>query len=110
LSVAQEIIGIVQETMTRHNLRRLETVVVRIGGLTGINPDALAFGFEMSIADTPLEGARLSIEQVPITVECRGCGRKSAVERFVFVCPQCNGTDLEVIGGKELDIDHLVGE
>ena len=110
LAMAREIIDIVQAEMVRQNLHRVESVVVRIGALTGLNADALAFGFEASVVDTPLAGARLDVQQVPIKAKCRACGQEDAVEEFVFICPRCGGTDLEVIEGEELDIDHILGE
>ena len=54
LAVAMEIIDIVQGEMDRQGLRRIDAVAVRIGALTGINADALTFGFEASVIDTPL--------------------------------------------------------
>jgi hydrogenase nickel incorporation protein HypA/HybF len=110
LAVAMEIIGMVQGEMDRQGLRRIEDVAVRIGALTGINADALKFGFEASIVDTPLVGARLIIESLPVKAACRSCGRESEIEQYLFICPHCAGTDLKIVQGEELDIDHLLGE
>ncbi len=110
LRVATEILDIVEKEMHRQQLMRLESVTVRVGALTGINADALAFGFEASIAETPLDGARLIVEPVPVRARCGSCGKVSNIESFIFVCGHCSSTDLEVIEGEELYIDHLVGE
>jgi len=110
LSVAREIIRIVESEMARLNLRKIETVNVRVGALSGIHPEALSFGYEASVIDTPLDGSRLVIETVAVKGRCRACAREFEVEEFVFLCPHCHATDLEVIAGEELDIDHIVGE
>ena len=110
LSVAREIIEIVEGEMTRLNLRRIETVNIRLGALSGIHPEALSFGYEASVIDTPLAGSRLEIEAVPIKGRCRLCAREFDVEEFVFLCPHCHATDLDIVAGEELAIDYLVGE
>jgi hydrogenase nickel incorporation protein HypA/HybF len=110
LSIAREIIEIVEAEAARSNLTRVDTVNIRLGALTGVNPDALAFSFEASVMDTALDGARLVIEKVPIKGRCRNCQTGFEVEEFVFLCPQCASGDLEIISGEELDFDHLVGE
>lgn len=110
LRVATEILDIVGKEMRRQRLVRLESVTVRVGALTGINADALAFGFEASIAETPLDGARLIVESVPVKARCGTCGTVSDIESYVFVCGHCSGTDLEVIQGEDLYVDHLIGE
>lgn len=110
LAVAREIIEIVQGEMERRGLRRIEAVALRIGALTGINADALTFGFEASVADTPLEGAQLIIEALPVRALCHACRKESEIEAFLFLCPQCGSSDLEIVQGEELDIDHLLGE
>lgn len=110
LSVAREIIGIVQDEMTRCHLTRVTEVKIRLGVLAGLNADALAFGFEASVVDTPLADTRLIIENIPIDGVCRTCGKEFEVEEFVFICPRCGGTDMDIRRGEELDIEHLVGE
>ena len=110
LAVAREIIDIVQGEMDRQGLRRIEAVALRIGALTGINADALTFGFDASVIDSPLAGAQLIIESLPVRAACRSCGRESEIEPYLFICPHCSGTELEIVQGDELDIDHVLGE
>ena len=110
LSVAKEIIAIVEDEMAQRKLRRIDTVSVRIGALTGVNAEALTFGFIASVAETLLEGAQLVIEEVPVICRCCACGKRFETEGFVFICPACGSIDTEVVQGEELDIDHLVGE
>jgi len=41
----------------------VRTIHVRVGPLSGVVPQALSFAFEVAVADSPLAGARLEIEQ-----------------------------------------------
>jgi hydrogenase nickel incorporation protein HypA/HybF len=110
LSIAREIIVIVEDEMTRLNLNRVITVYLRIGALAAINPDALTFGFETSVANTRLEGARAVIDIIPVKGRCQSCHKEFEIEKFMFVCPHCGSSKLKITAGEELEIDHLVGE
>jgi hydrogenase nickel incorporation protein HypA/HybF len=110
LSVAQEIIRIVQDEMETHHLTRVNAINVRVGVLSGLNPDALSFGFEASVVDTPLEGARLVIESIPLRGTCRTCGKESDFEDIIIICPHCGSGDVALRQGEELEIASLEGE
>ena len=110
LRIAHEVITVAQEEMERRRLSRLDEIGVRLGALSGVNPDALSFGFEAATIDTPLAHTKLHIEQVPVTGICQSCTRGFKVEEFVFICPHCGSRDMNIIQGQELDIEYLVGE
>lgn len=109
LSIASEIISIVEQTMIRERLTRIDTVNIRLGALTGVNPDALAFGFEAATAETRLDGAELVIEQIPVRGICRVCNKDFEAREFVFICSHCGSSDLDITQGEELEVSHLIG-
>lgn len=109
LSLALNIIDIVRDEMDRHRLSTVETVVIRLGALSGVDPEALKFGFEAGLADSPLAGTRLDIVDVPVEARCRACGREFSVDDYVFLCPFCDSPSVEIVRGQEIQIDHLVG-
>ena len=110
LRIAQEVITVAQEEMERRRLSRLDEIGVRLGALSGVNPDSLSFGFTAATIDTPLADTRLIIKQVPVQGSCRSCTRDFQVEEFVFICPHCGSRDMDITRGEELDIEYLVGE
>lgn len=109
LSIATEIINIVEKEASRQNLTRVEEIGLKIGALTGVNPDALTFAFEASTGDTSLAGVVIKIEKIPVKGECRACGNAFEVQEFVFICPECGSSDLKINQGEELDIDYIAG-
>ena len=70
-------------------------------------PDALQFGFEATVRETPLARTRLVIETIPILGVCRACGREFTVEDYLFICPACGGQDIRMAQGDELEIAYL---
>jgi hydrogenase nickel incorporation protein HypA/HybF len=83
---------------------------LRIGALSGVDPEALSFGFEAATIDTPLAGTQLVIQPVPVRAACRACGREFDVDDLMFLCPGCQSVDVDVTQGQEMQIDHLVVE
>lgn len=99
---------IVNGEVAKHKLAALEEIGIRCGALSGVDPEALAFGFGAMTADTPLAGVRLSIRRLPVVGRCRSCSNEFEVEDFAFVCPSCGAPDIQVVQGEELDIEYLI--
>lgn len=108
LSVAHEIISIIKEEIDKYNLKGVKEVKVRVGALSGVSPDALSFGFEAAIMDSPLSGIKLLIEEIRVRARCRACGRIVRVDDFIFLCPYCDSRELKIIKGEELNVAYLV--
>jgi hydrogenase nickel incorporation protein HypA/HybF len=87
--------------------RRVTSVEVRVGALRQVVPDALAFAFAVASEGTALEGAELVVEQVPVSVTCRGCGGESRVSAFPVACGHCGSVDVEITAGDELLVEAL---
>jgi hydrogenase nickel incorporation protein HypA/HybF len=85
----------------------VEKVNLKIGKLAAVVPDSLCFCFEIASKDTPLSGAKLSIEQVPIVARCKACNTQWTITEPVFTCIKCKSVSLEIISGRELAIDSI---
>ncbi|MCX7804332.1 MAG: hydrogenase maturation nickel metallochaperone HypA [Planctomycetota bacterium] len=83
---------------------RVKCVSVRVGELSGVDPEALLFAWEAAVRDTPLEGARLEIERIRAKIRCRGCGAESGMDFPGAVCPACGSAEAEIAGGMEMDV------
>jgi len=107
LSIAQSIIATVLHEMENRHLSAVKKIVVRIGQLSGVFPDALQFSYEAIIPDTPLQKTALEIQNVPLRLVCSNCKHEFVAEDYVFTCPQCSSVEVEVINGYEMDIAYL---
>jgi hydrogenase nickel incorporation protein HypA/HybF len=99
LGVAQEVVAIVAE----HSQRKVTRVVLEIGKLSAIMPDAIRFCFDMCSEGTVVEGAQLEIIEIPGRARCRACDGEVILERPFGRC-ECGGTDLEWLTGEELSV------
>ena len=107
LGIANSVLeAVAAETARRPGAVPLK-VAVRVGELSGIDADSLAFGFEALIAGTEWRGVRLEIEKQPREHRCRQCGAVFRVTDYDFTCPACSSLETECIGGDELELLYL---
>jgi hydrogenase nickel incorporation protein HypA/HybF len=107
-SIAESIIEIAEEHCSKAGCTRVETVRVDIGGASGVHPEALLKAFNIIKADSMASAASLIINRIPLGGTCRGCGRDfDTEEAFILQCPSCEGRELELKRGRELDIMEI---
>ena len=105
LGITRNIVAICREHARG---RRVTRVTVSIGKLSAVMPRAVAFCFDIAAAGTPVEGARLEIEEIDGRGRCRSCGDGRAIETLVVRCasPTCDGR-IDIIAGEELTIREM---
>ena len=67
----------------------------------------LQFCFNVVIKDTALEGAKLAIQELPVTARCKECDFQWTLTGPTFTCENCNSGSLEILSGRELDIESI---
>ncbi len=110
LSIATSIVDVALETAGRIQSPspQVTAVNVRIGRLAGVDADALRFSFDVVTQGTPLEGARLEIEELPVIVWCDRCQRDLELPAVNFMhCPVCDDICGIIRQGKELQVTSL---
>jgi hydrogenase nickel incorporation protein HypA/HybF len=104
MSITQSIVEICEQ---HADGRRVLAVVLEIGALSGVVPEAVEFCFEACTRDTLLTGAALTIERVPGTAWCQECQVMVPVASYFEQCPGCGGYGLEIRTGEELRVKEL---
>ena len=82
----------------------VERVNLKVGKMAAVVPDSLRFCFEIVARDTPLSGAVLNIEEIPVVARCGNCNIEWVVTSPVFTCKECKSGSIDIISGRELDI------
>jgi hydrogenase nickel incorporation protein HypA/HybF len=108
LSIAVSLVDAACEKAAELGGVRVEALNVRLGALSGVVREALEFSFELAAQGTAIAGARLAIEEVPVTVHCPLCARDRQLPGIQhFRCPVCGTPTPEVVGGRELELATL---
>lgn len=105
LSVALSVLDGVTRTASAQGIERVSAVHLRVGSLSGVAPDALAFSWEFATADTIAAGSRLEIERVPLAVFCEHCGaEREPAPGTGLLCPTCSTPAERIVRGRELQV------
>lgn len=107
LAVAESILDIAKNEMGGQNLRSVRSIRVRVGALSDVVPEALRFGFQISVRETEMAGAVLDIETVSVKGRCGACERDFEVFDYIFECPFCKSRNIELTQGDELEIAYI---
>lgn len=103
-AIAQGLLEIIEQEALPYAGAKVTRVNLLIGKLSGVMPDALRFAFKSLSMGGVAEGASLEIEEVPLRITCNRCGKISILDDPFMICHHCEGTDVELIQGRELEI------
>jgi hydrogenase nickel incorporation protein HypA/HybF len=101
LSICEAILGHVSAKVGD---RPVEGVHVRIGYLRQVVPESLLFSWEMLTEASGRAGLELTVEHVPAVVHCRACGADTTLDLPALVCATCEGHDVDLRSGGELEV------
>jgi hydrogenase nickel incorporation protein HypA/HybF len=107
LSIAVSLVEIACEKASGLGDVRVDALHLRLGALSGVVKDALLFSFDVAAQGTKVAGARLEIEDVPLTVMCPRCERERELQGFPLVCPVCETPTPQLLRGKDLELHAL---
>lgn len=107
MSLAESVLQIIEESARTRGFRRVHTVVLEIGALAAVEPDAMRFCFDAVTRGSIAEGARLEIIETPGEGRCAGCNKTVLLCEQFGLCPECGGARVEITGGNEMRVKDL---
>ena len=108
LSIISSVVDTVTDSLTPYPGARVTEVRLRVGSLAAVIEDSLQFCYGIATEGTPLEGSRLVVNVIPVTVYCEACGAEGAIENLQsFRCPTCGAPASDVRHGRELEIEAI---
>jgi len=108
MGIALQIVEIATASIPPHMKGvRVERINLRIGKLSAVVAQSLTFCLDIITRDSPLEGAGVHIDEIPVVARCRSCAHEWQVEKAVFSCPACGSGELDIVSGRELEVVSL---
>jgi hydrogenase nickel incorporation protein HypA/HybF len=108
LGIAESALEMALTQATAAGATRVLRLVIRVGALSGVDPEALRFAFTAILPGTPAEGAALQIDAVAAVAYCPNCQRNFAPDTdHFFECPTCGQLCSTLKQGRELDLVRL---
>ena len=95
LGIVFHIIDSIEEVGRQNKLRRVSTVTLELGEVSGV-------------VHTYLEdGSRLAIEALPAVTLCEDCGSTYATVEHGKTCPFCQSPRTHLVSGNEINIKEI---
>lgn len=107
LSLAESLVELVEDEALKQGFGRVRKIRLEVGALSGVEPEALRFGFEVAAQRTCAEGAELEILRPPGEAWCFACERTVTIAEYYDGCSHCGGHRLQVTGGRQFQLKEL---
>jgi len=107
LSIVASLFEILEEKAKEQKAKKVTSVKVKVGALSGVVPEFLKTAFDVYKKDTIADEAELKIEEVPLKVKCQQCGTEIIKDDFVFLCEKCASRELKTLAGTELLLEKI---
>jgi hydrogenase nickel incorporation protein HypA/HybF len=104
-SIVMALLEQVEEQARRHQAEAVHRVTVRIGELSGVEPDLLQTAFEVARSGTLCESALLDIVLARARWSCADCACEFE-QREALTCPSC-GQPTRLAAGGDLVLERI---
>ena len=108
VSLALNLLDIIEKKCQEEGYQKVESVRVRVGKASSVQPEAFSFAFEVVKKDTVAQNARFIIDLIPLGGTCSACGNLFETEEaYILECPSCASPSLQITHGYELEMVEM---
>ena len=108
--MVEDVFRIILGVASENKIARIYKVNVVIGEYLQVKPSLFEFAFDAAKEATIASGAALNIVIEPLELECGECGNIFFISDSKYECPLCQGTNLEIIRGRDMYVKSIEGE
>ena len=101
-SIVQSLLESCEEHAKSNDAKKVTKVVVKIGVLSGVEPELLQTAFDTFKEQTVCNDAQFIINVQQIEILCNQCNSSSTLQKNEFACPKCESVDLKVTDGEDM--------
>lgn len=127
LAIAQRIIEVIEAEAVKNGISKVRLARLKIGKMAAFQKEQLEFCLSSYEKNGALEGMKFEIEEVPVSISCKNCGKIFGDNRFddeeyahhiahapalyaAPECPACRSANVSVISGSEMELVSIEGE
>jgi hydrogenase nickel incorporation protein HypA/HybF len=107
VALMENALAIALDYASREQSRCIHQIALRVGDISGVEPDALRFAFDVVTQGTIAEQAQLTIETCPTLCFCNVCQIEFRPRELGYECPTCQTWSTSILQGKELELSSL---
>lgn len=106
-SIVQSLIDSCEENVKANDASKVTKLVVKIGVMSGVEPDLLQTAFDTFKEATVCEEAEMIMNIQKIKIFCNSCSSETELEKNEFLCPKCESSDLNILDGEDMFLMQL---
>ena len=106
-SIVQSLLESCEEHAKSNDAKKVTKVVVKIGVLSGVEPELLQTAFDTFKEQKVCNDAQFIINVQQIEILCNKCNSSSTLQKNEFACPKCESVDLKVTDGEDMYLMSL---
>ena len=107
ISLCEGVLQVLQESAENQGFTQVKTVWLEIGALSGVELDAMRFGFDVVTKGSLADKAKLEIIEISGQAWCMQCAETVPVKQRFDQCPNCQSYQLQVVAGDQMRIKEL---
>lgn len=106
-SIVQSLLDACEDNAKANEASKVTKVVVKIGVMSGVEPELLKTAFDTFKEQTMCEEAQFIMNIQKVVVKCQKCFEESTLEKLEYACPKCQSLELDVIDGEDMFLMQL---
>lgn len=107
ISLMQAALSAALDYAKARDARQIHRLQLHVGTLSGVDPEALAFAFDVVSIGTLAEKAELELTPIPVRCYCPSCQQMFQPSDWVYECPYCHNLSADIRQGKALELASL---
>jgi hydrogenase nickel incorporation protein HypA/HybF len=107
LSIAQALVKQIEAAATEAGGGDVTSACIVVGGLSGVDSEALRMVFPIASEGTPIANTQLEIKEDPAIIACNTCGERSTPGFPLPICSACDSVDVTIEGGRHLMLESI---
>lgn len=103
-----KIVDVILNELKKYRGKTPRSVLVKVGEVFHLVPDAVQMHFSVMTRGTELEGVRLDLQEESMEVYCPHCQKTNFVkDHHLVVCPFCYALDVKLIRGNQITVESI---
>ena len=109
LALCDAMLKMVRQVVEEEALEGVNSITVEVGSISGVVPRFIEDCWEAVIDGTEFENVQIKVETLIGIAKCLDCGKEFEGDLNDLRCPDCRGTKLTPLTGREMTIKEIEG-
>jgi len=106
-SIVDSLLQLAEEHTIKNNAKKVTKLEIKIGVLSGVEPELLKTAFDTFKEDSVCSEAEFIMKIQSVVIHCNVCNEDIELKKDEYRCPKCNSSDIKIIDGEDMYLMSL---